>query len=140
MNQTSSLKRFLKHPSGMVGAVLLAIVLFVALFAGVLEPEGPWPLVGRPLQWPGQIPAVVLGTVIRGETTHYDLVSEESCRGLMQVSIARTFPIGNAIMTVENEEQAWERVLPEKLDKGGGAVRAALIVLANRRKLERGLI
>ncbi len=84
--------------------------------------------------------AVVLGTVIRGDTTHYDIVSEESCRGLMQISIERAFPIGNGILTVENEEQAWDRALPEKQDKGGGAVRAALIVLANRQAVMRGRV
>ncbi len=79
---------------------------------------------------------VALGAVIRGETTHYDLVSGESCRGLMDISIARAIPVGNGILTVENDEQAWERALVEKQDKGGGAARAALTVLAIRRKLE----
>lgn len=82
--------------------------------------------------------AVALGAVIRGETTHYDLVSEESCRGLMNLSVDRAFPVGNGIITIENEEQAWDRALPEKQDKGGGAVRAALTVLAIRRDLEQG--
>lgn len=80
--------------------------------------------------------AIALGTVIRGETTHYDLVSGESCRGLMDISIAHAFPIGNGILTVENDEQAWDRADPARQDKGGGAVRAALAVLAIRRDLE----
>lgn len=81
--------------------------------------------------------AVALGTVIRGDTTHYDLVAGESCRGLMDMSIARAFPVGNGILTVENDEQAWDRASPDRQDKGGGAVRAALAVLAIRRELEK---
>ncbi|MEN3930636.1 6,7-dimethyl-8-ribityllumazine synthase [Microvirga sp. W0021] len=81
--------------------------------------------------------AVALGTVIRGETTHYDLVSEESCRGIMNLTVDRKFPIGNGIITVENDEQAWDRASPERQDKGGGAARAALLVLAIKRDLEK---
>lgn len=79
--------------------------------------------------------AVALGCVIRGETTHYELVSGESCRGLMDLSLDRRFPVGNGILTVENDEQAWERADPGKQDKGGGAARAALAVLGIRRSL-----
>ena len=83
--------------------------------------------------------AVALGCVIRGETTHYELVSGESCRGLMDVSISRAFPLGNGILTVENDEQAWERAHPGKQDKGGGAVRAALTVLGIARSLSKAV-
>jgi 6,7-dimethyl-8-ribityllumazine synthase len=76
---------------------------------------------------------VALGCVIRGETTHYEIVSEQSARGLMDLTL-EGLAIGNGILTVENEEQAWERASAEKLDKGGGAAAAALAMIAIRRK------
>lgn len=79
---------------------------------------------------------VALAVVIRGETYHFELVSNESVRGLMNLSVAESLAIGNAIMTVENAEQAWERISPDKLDKGGFAARAALTMIALRQKLE----
>ena len=59
---------------------------------------------------------VALGCVIRGETTHYELVAGESCRGLMEVGIRTGTPIGNGILTVENEAQALIRADPAALD------------------------
>ena len=50
--------------------------------------------------------AVALGCVIRGDTIHFEIVSEQSARGVMDVSIARKIPIGNGILTVNNEDQA----------------------------------
>jgi 6,7-dimethyl-8-ribityllumazine synthase len=75
---------------------------------------------------------VALGCVIRGETTHYEIVSEQSARGIMDLTL-EGLAIGNGILTVENEEQAWERASAEKLDKGGGAAAAALAMIAIRR-------
>lgn len=72
---------------------------------------------------------VALGCVIRGETTHYDLVAGESCRGLMDLGLTRQLAIGNGILTVENEAQALERADPARQDKGGDAARAALTLL-----------
>jgi 6,7-dimethyl-8-ribityllumazine synthase len=77
--------------------------------------------------------AVALGCVIRGETTHYEIVSVESCRALMDLSVQRKFPIGNGILTVENEAQAWARARKAEMDKGGGAAEAALAVLRIKR-------
>ncbi len=77
--------------------------------------------------------AVALGCVIRGETTHYEIVSVESCRALMDLSVQRKFPIGNGILTVENEAQAWARARKSDMDKGGGAAEAALAVLRIKR-------
>ncbi len=71
---------------------------------------------------------VALGVVIRGETTHYDTVCEESARGIMDLTL-RGLAIGNGIQTVENAEQAWARVKPEDKNKGGGAAVAALRLL-----------
>jgi 6,7-dimethyl-8-ribityllumazine synthase len=68
---------------------------------------------------------VALGVVIRGETYHFELVSDESARGLMQLTLDG-FAIGNGILTVENEEQAIVRADPARGDKGGHAARAAL--------------
>ena len=73
---------------------------------------------------------VALGCVIRGETTHYDTVCEESARGLMDLSIHYDLAIGNGIITVEDEDQAWARAKPEELDKGGGAAKACLAMVA----------
>lgn len=69
---------------------------------------------------------VALGVVIRGETYHFDVVANESSRGLMQISIETGAAIGNGILTVENEEQGWRRAKKADLDKGGFAARAAL--------------
>ena len=78
---------------------------------------------------------VALGCVIRGETTHYETVANESARGLMDLSVAFAAPIGNGILTVENEEQAWARAKRGGDDKGGFAARAALAMIALRAKL-----
>lgn len=77
---------------------------------------------------------VALGCVIRGETTHYEIVSEQSARGIMDLTL-EGLAIGNGILTVENEEQAWERASADRLDKGGGAAAAALAMIDWRRKL-----
>lgn len=77
---------------------------------------------------------VALGCVIRGETTHYDTVCEESARGLMDLSIQHDLAIGNGIITVENEDQAWVRAKPDQLDKGGGAAKACLAMIGLKRR------
>jgi 6,7-dimethyl-8-ribityllumazine synthase len=68
---------------------------------------------------------VALGGVIRGETYHFEVVSEESARGLMQLTLDG-FAIGNGILTVEDEGQAIVRADPGQGDKGGHAAKAAL--------------
>lgn len=72
---------------------------------------------------------VALGIVIRGETYHFEIVSNESARGLMALSMDG-IPIGNGILTVENEAQALTRVSRDQKDKGGEAAKAALAMLA----------
>jgi 6,7-dimethyl-8-ribityllumazine synthase len=79
---------------------------------------------------------VALGCVIRGETGHYDIVAGESARALMDISVSRAVPLGNGIITVENEAQAWARARTSELNKGGGAAEAALAVLRIRRSFE----
>jgi 6,7-dimethyl-8-ribityllumazine synthase len=78
---------------------------------------------------------VALGCVIRGETIHFEIVSHQSARGLMELSVARGLPIGNGIITVENEAQALARARLEEQDKGGDAARAALALVTLKRRL-----
>jgi 6,7-dimethyl-8-ribityllumazine synthase len=79
--------------------------------------------------------AVGLGCVIRGETLHFEIVSFESARALMDLSVARRVPIGNGIITVDTDAQARERALIDKGDKGGDAARAALALIRLKRKV-----
>ena len=79
--------------------------------------------------------AVGLGCVIRGETIHFEIVSNLSAKGLMELSVERRLPIGNGIITVENEAQAFARARTEEQDKGGDAARAALALIALKRKV-----
>jgi 6,7-dimethyl-8-ribityllumazine synthase len=78
---------------------------------------------------------VALGCVIRGETIHFEIVSHQSARGLLDVSLTRGIPVGNGIITVENETQAFARARLEEQDKGGDAARAALALVALKRRL-----
>jgi 6,7-dimethyl-8-ribityllumazine synthase len=79
--------------------------------------------------------AVALGCVIRGETFHFEIVSEQSARALMDLAIARGLPLGNGILTVDTEDQAWARAKAGEGDKGGDAARAALAMLRLKRSL-----
>ena len=74
---------------------------------------------------------VAIGVVIRGETYHFEVVSNESARGLMALSMDG-IAIGNGILTVENEEQALVRARPDQKDKGGEAAKAAIAMLTLR--------
>lgn len=78
---------------------------------------------------------VALGCVIRGETTHYDYVCTESARALMDLATDKCLAIGNGIITVENEEQAWARAKVDQKDKGGFAANAALKMISVRKAL-----
>ncbi len=78
--------------------------------------------------------AVALGCVIRGETYHFEIVAGESSRALMDMSVSRKLPLGNAILTVEDEDQAIVRADPAQGDKGGDAVRAALTLIALKKR------
>ena len=82
--------------------------------------------------------AVALGCVIRGETLHFEIVSQESARALLELSVARRLPIGNGILTVDTNAQAWTRARPEEADKGGDAARAALSLVRLKRRLAMG--
>jgi 6,7-dimethyl-8-ribityllumazine synthase len=82
---------------------------------------------------------VALGCVIRGETYHFDIVSNESARGLTDLSIRHALSIGNGILTVENEEQAWARVrgregTGESVGKGRAAAEAAIRMIELKKR------
>ena len=77
---------------------------------------------------------VALGCVIRGETRHYETVCSESARGLMNLAVSENLAIGNGILTVEDEAQAWERADAAQKDKGGDAARAAISLSTVRRR------
>jgi len=79
---------------------------------------------------------VALGCVIRGETYHFEIVANESSRGLNDLAIRRGLAIGNGILTVENGDQAWARARRTEGDKGGFAARAALSMIALRGEME----
>jgi 6,7-dimethyl-8-ribityllumazine synthase len=99
----------------------------VASVAGALE-------IPLALQWmaqSGRFDALVaVGCVIRGETYHFEIVANESARGLMDVSLEYGLPIGNGILTTEDEAQAEAR-----LDKAAEAVRVALEMAKLKGKL-----
>jgi 6,7-dimethyl-8-ribityllumazine synthase len=75
---------------------------------------------------------VALGCVIRGETSHYDIVAGESARGLMKIGMEQGMPVGNGILTVDTGDQARVRAASDGKNKGGDAVRACLSLLAHR--------
>ena len=75
---------------------------------------------------------VALGCVIRGETSHYDIVAGESARALMDLATDEPAAIGNGILTCDNSEQAWARARVSEKNKGGAAAEAALAMIALR--------
>jgi 6,7-dimethyl-8-ribityllumazine synthase len=73
---------------------------------------------------------VVLGCVIRGETSHYDIVANETARAVMALATEHRLALGFGVLTVENDEQAWARARVDGLDKGGAAADVALRMAA----------
>jgi 6,7-dimethyl-8-ribityllumazine synthase len=106
------------------GALEIPAAIAIALEAGETA--------GKPYE-----AAIALGCVIRGDTIHFEIVSTESSRALMELAVAKRFPLGNGIITVNNEAQAWQRARASELNKGGDAARAALAVLRIKRRLTR---
>src|SRR3954465_2447591 len=80
---------------------------------------------------------IALGCGIRGDTIHFEIVSMESSRALMDLAVARRCPLGNGIITVNTDAQAWARARASELNKGGDAARAALAMLRIKRRLTR---
>ena len=79
--------------------------------------------------------AIALGCVVRGDTIHFEIVSIESSRALMDLAVTRKIPLGNGIITVNTDAQAWARARASELNKGGDAARAALAMLRIKRRL-----
>ena len=77
---------------------------------------------------------VGLGCVIRGETSHYDYVCEESARGLQQLAIVDRLAIGYGVLTVENAQHAWARADKAQKNKGGDVANAALRMIESKKK------
>lgn len=98
---------------------------------GALEVPGAVALAAESGRYDG---FVAIGVVIRGETYHFEVVSNESARGLMALSLDG-IAIGNGILTVENEAQALDRADPSRKDKGGEAAKAAIRMLEIRQSL-----
>ncbi|MCW0045046.1 6,7-dimethyl-8-ribityllumazine synthase [Brevundimonas sp. BT-123] len=81
---------------------------------------------------------VALGTVIRGETYHFEIVSDQSAAGIMALGVKGVI-IGNGILTTEDEDQAWYRARLSEGDKGGGAAKACLDLIALKKRLRHGV-
>lgn len=81
---------------------------------------------------------VALGTVIRGETYHFEIVADQSAAGIRNLGL-KGIAVGNGILTTEDEDQAWARARRSEGDKGGGAARACLDLIALRKRLRVGL-
>jgi len=96
---------------------------------GALEIPGAVALAAAAKRFDG---FVALGCVLRGETSHYDIVANESARGLLDLTM-KGLCIGNGILTCETEAQAWERAKVSEMDKGGGAAEAALAMIRFKR-------
>ncbi|HEX8214646.1 MAG TPA: 6,7-dimethyl-8-ribityllumazine synthase [Allosphingosinicella sp.] len=92
---------------------------------GALEVPGAIALAAETGRYDG---FVALGVVIRGETYHFEIVSNESARGIMALTMDG-IAIGNGILTVEDEAQALTRARPDEKDKGGEAAKAALATM-----------
>jgi 6,7-dimethyl-8-ribityllumazine synthase len=105
------------------GALEIPQVLSVAIEAGMFSETAANPFHGF----------VALGCVIRGETSHYEIVAGESARALMSLATTHSIPLGNGILTVENEEQAIARAAVNGKNKGRDAVEACLEVLRVKR-------
>jgi 6,7-dimethyl-8-ribityllumazine synthase len=105
------------------GALEIPQVLAVAIEEGAFDEGGTKPFHG----------AIALGCVIRGETTHYDIVAGESARALMDLATQYALPVGNGILTVENEAQALARASVNGKNKGREAADACLAVLRAKR-------
>lgn len=102
----------------------------VVTVPGALEIPGAIALAAETGRYDG---FVAIGVVIRGETYHFEVVSNESARGLMALAMDG-IPIGNGILTVENEAQALTRSKRTEKDKGGEAAKAAIAMLKLRER------
>jgi len=81
---------------------------------------------------------VALGVVVRGGTPHFEYVCDAVTAGLTRVALDEHTPVGNGVLTTEDDEQAWARARPSEGDKGGGAARAALTMIETKHQLSGG--
>jgi 6,7-dimethyl-8-ribityllumazine synthase len=109
------------------GALEIPQVLASAVAAGLIPADAP------NARFCG---AVALGCIIRGETSHYDVVCNNANHWLMEIATRRCIPVGNGILTVDTEAQAMERAQGGRAGKGGDAVRACLRLVDIARRFE----
>ncbi len=107
----------------------------IARVPGALEIPGAIALAQQSGSYDGY---VALGCVIRGETSHYDTVCNESARGIMELTVKNKLAIGNGILTVESRAQAMARADVKQKNKGGGAAQAALVLMTLKQRFEAG--
>ena len=103
------------------GALEIPQAFAQAVAAGRFDPGGDYTA------------AIVAGCVIRGETSHYDIVCNMTNHWLMETAIKHRIPLGNAVLTVDTEEQALARARGGENGKGGDAARACLRLLRTAR-------
>jgi 6,7-dimethyl-8-ribityllumazine synthase len=101
---------------------------------GALELPGAVAMAEQSKRYDGY---VALGCVLRGETSHYDIVANESARGLMDLTM-KGVCIGNGVLTCETEAQAWARAKVAEGNKGGWAADAALAMIRFKRRMKKG--
>ena len=107
------------------GALEIPVALSAAIAAKVIAPSGR------------HHGCVALGCVIRGETSHYDIVANESARALLDISVAHAISIGNGILTVDNRDQAWARASVDGKNKGAVAASACTDLMNLAAEFER---
>ncbi len=107
------------------GALEIPLALSAAIAAKIVIPTGR------------HHGCVALGCVIRGETSHYDIVANESARALLDIGVRHATPIGNGILTVDNREQAWARASVDRKNKGAVAAAACADLMTLAAEFER---
>ncbi len=107
------------------GALEIPIALSAAIAAKTVAPSGR------------HHGCVALGCVIRGETSHYDIVANQSAHALLDIGVANAIPVGNAILTVDNRDQAWARASVDGKNKGALAAGACADLMALAAKFAR---
>lgn len=125
---------FYRHITDMLVAGARAALTAAGARAEVIEVPGALEIPPAIAIARGYDGYVGLGCVIRGATTHYETVCNDSSRGLMLLGIQQGLCIGNGILTCETMEQAIERADPQQMNKGAGAAEAALHLIALRRR------
>jgi len=112
-----------------VSAVFRAKGVYYTLWDVPGAMEIPLAMAGASSAFDGYL---ALGCVIRGETSHYDVVCQTSAFGLMTLALSKSFVIINGILTTETWDQAIERAHPRKKNKGGYAAQACLDMIHQR--------